>query len=245
MAAAAPGDRGGVPVLEQRPGPSLPPEGGHPGRPRDGGDRPGDGLRQPRGDLGDRRPVHAEPGDRRADALRRRHVRRPGRGRCRRDASDRADRRAGPAHALGRRRAARRRDAAGAPLRRPVRHRVHDRGGPALDAPGPGRQAEPPGRAADRPRHGRGRDVPGVAGGRGRASRPAAGPSADHDECPQQLRPSRLRPACRHHRGWRAARSSPAPRLPRKRPRRDGRRSSSGPRPRPTTSTGWPGRPGS
>ena len=35
-------------------------------------------------DLGDRRPLHAQPGDRRADPLRRRDVRRPGRGRRRR-----------------------------------------------------------------------------------------------------------------------------------------------------------------
>ena len=52
--------------------------------------------------------VHAQPGDRRADPLRRRHVRRPGRGRRRRHASDRADRRPRRAAAGRRRRAARR-----------------------------------------------------------------------------------------------------------------------------------------
>ena len=93
VAPAAARDRGRVPVLEQRPGHGVSPEGGDPGRSRDGGDRPGDGLRQPRRDIGDRRRVHAQPGDRRADALRRRAVRRPGRGRRRRDAPDRADRR--------------------------------------------------------------------------------------------------------------------------------------------------------
>ena len=95
----------------------LPREGGDPRRPRHGGHRPGDGLRQPRRDLGDRRPLHAQPGDRRADPLRRRHVRRPGRGRRRRHASDRADRRPRRADAGGRRRAARLRRRAGAPLR--------------------------------------------------------------------------------------------------------------------------------
>ena len=47
-------------------------------------------------------------------------------------------------------RAARPRRAARAPLPRPVRHRVHHRAGPPVDAPGPGRQAQPPGRPPDR-----------------------------------------------------------------------------------------------
>ena len=71
MGAAPPGHRGGLPVLEQRPRPRLSPEGGHPGRPRDGRDGPGDGLRQPRRDLRDRRPVHARtrrPASRRSTA---------------------------------------------------------------------------------------------------------------------------------------------------------------------------------
>ena len=48
------------------------------------------------------RRVHAQPGDRRADAVRRRPVRRPGRGRRRRNPCDRADRRARRAPARGR-----------------------------------------------------------------------------------------------------------------------------------------------
>ena len=135
---------------------------------------PGDGLRQPRSGFGHRRPVHAQPGDRGADAVRRRPVRRAGRGRRGRHASNGADRRSRRAHAGGRRRAARSRRTAGAALRRPVRHRVHDRGRPAVDAPGPGRQAQPAGGAADGRRHGRGRGVPAVAGGGGRAGRVAA-----------------------------------------------------------------------
>ena len=79
VAPAPAGDRGRVPVVEQRSGAGVPAQGGHPRRPRDRRDRPGDGLRQPR-----RRrsatgvAVHAQPGDRRAGALRGRPVRRPG-----------------------------------------------------------------------------------------------------------------------------------------------------------------------
>ena len=62
-------------------------------RPRDGRDGPGDGLRQPERGLRHRRPVHAEPGDRRARPLRRRDVQRPGRGRRGGHAPHRADRR--------------------------------------------------------------------------------------------------------------------------------------------------------
>ena len=159
VAPAATGRRGGLPVLEQRPCPRVSREGGDRRRSRDRGHRAGDGLREPRSDLGDRRPVHPQPGDGRANPLRRRDVRRAGRGRRRRDARDRADRRPRRATAGRRRRAARARVAARASLRRPVRHRVHDRGRPAVDAPGPGRQAQPAGRAPDRGRHGRGRDV--------------------------------------------------------------------------------------
>ena len=66
VAPAAPRDRGRLPVLEQRPGTGLSPEGGHRRRPRDRGDRPGDGLRQPRSDsatgvLFTRNPATGEP----------------------------------------------------------------------------------------------------------------------------------------------------------------------------------------
>ena len=71
VAPAAAGDRGRLPVLEQRPGPGLSAEGGDPRRSRDGGDRPGDGLRQSRRDLGDRRrcsPATRRPASRRSTA---------------------------------------------------------------------------------------------------------------------------------------------------------------------------------
>ena len=127
------------------------------GRPRHGGRRAGHGLRKPGPGLGDRRAVHAQPGDRRADLY----------GDVLFDAQG-EDVVAGthatePIAVLDERmpavaaRAARPRRPARAPLRRPVRHRVHDRGGPAVAAPGPRRQAQPAGRAPDRGRHGGGR----------------------------------------------------------------------------------------
>ena len=78
MGAAARRDRGGLPLLEQRARPGLPRRRGHPRRPRDRGDGAGHGVRQPRRPLRHRRPVHPEPVDRRADALRRRDVRAQG-----------------------------------------------------------------------------------------------------------------------------------------------------------------------
>ena len=92
-------------------------------------DRPGDGVRQPRRRLRDRRRVHAQPGDRRAGALRRRPVRRAGRGRRRRHPS-RPSR--SPRSTSGCRRSPRSCAATADRLERhyarPVRHRVHDRG---------------------------------------------------------------------------------------------------------------------
>ena len=64
-----------------------------------GVDGPGDGLRQPGPGFRDRRAVHAQSGNRRARAVRRRHVRRAGRGRRRRNARDRTDLRARRANA--------------------------------------------------------------------------------------------------------------------------------------------------
>ena len=137
------------------------------------------------------------------------------------------------------------RRAARAPLPRPVRHRVHDRVGPALAAPGPGRQAKPAGGAADRGRHGRGRVVPADPGRGGRARAAAPRRPADDHQRSEQLRPAAASPACPPRRGWPAAGSPRPPRLPR-RPRPAARRpSSSGPRPRRTTSTAWPRRPAS
>ena len=56
-----------------------------------------------------------------------------------------------------------------APLPRLLRHRVHDRAGPAVAAPGAGRQADAPGGAPDGGRDGRGPGVPAVARGGGAA----------------------------------------------------------------------------
>ena len=59
----------------------LPPHQPHPGRLGHGGQRPADGVRQPRRRLGDRRRVLARRADRRARAQRRLPARRAGRGR--------------------------------------------------------------------------------------------------------------------------------------------------------------------
>ena len=152
------GDRGRVPVVEQRPGAGLSREGGHPRRPRDRGDRPGDGLRQPR-----RRP--------RRPACSSRATPRPARPTLYGDVMFDAqgeDVVAGthatePIAVLDERLpavAAELRDHA-ARLERhyadlcDIEFTIED--GPALDAPGPGRQAQPAGGAPDRRRHGRGR----------------------------------------------------------------------------------------
>ena len=55
VAPAAARDRGRLPLVEQRPRPGVSREGGDRRRPRDRGHGPGDGLRQPRRDIGDRR----------------------------------------------------------------------------------------------------------------------------------------------------------------------------------------------
>ena len=198
VAAAPARDRGRLPLVEQRSGRDLPAKEGHPRRPRDGGDGPGDGLRQPRAGL--RRPASLftrDPATGEPDALRRRPVRRPGRGRRRRDAS-RPSR--SPSSTSGCRRS---RPSCGDTPTRLERHfadlcdiefTIED--GPALDAPGPRRQAQPAGRAADRRRHGRGRRLPADAGGGGRARRAAARRSADDHQRAERLRAAaRDRPA--------------------------------------------------
>ena len=104
VGAAAARDRGGVPLLEQRPRHRLP----HGARASPTTSAPAVTVQAMvfgnRGaDSGDRGRVHAQPGDRRARAVRRRPVRRPGRGRRRRHASDGAHRRPRRAPARGRR----------------------------------------------------------------------------------------------------------------------------------------------
>ncbi len=177
-------------------------QGGHPGRPRDGRDRPGDGLRQPRPDSATGVALHAQPGDRRADAVRRRAVRRPGRGRRGGDAPDRADRRARRAAARRRRRAAR-------PRRRgwsgttPTCATSSSRSRTA----GSGCSRSGSASAARRRRCGsrstwpRTPTFPLVAGGGGRARRRRCSPIRRRSTSAPQQRPScRSRPACRRRR---------------------------------------------
>ena len=130
-------------------------------------------------------------------------------------------------------------------LPRPVRHRVHHRGGPPVAPPGARRQAEPAGGAADRPRDGPRRALPALAPRGRRAGRAAARRSAARRDRPASGRRSRWRPGWPRRRAWRPARSSRTPRPPSGPPTRDGRRSWSGARPRPMTSTAWPARRGS
>ena len=79
--AAAARDPRRLRLLARRPRGRLPPHQPHPGRLGHGGQRPADGVRQPRRGLGDRRRVLARRADRRARAERRLPARRAGRGR--------------------------------------------------------------------------------------------------------------------------------------------------------------------
>ena len=78
-------------VLERPARLRLPRPRAHPPRPRHRGQRPGDGLRQPRRQLGHRRRLHPRPGHRREQALRGLPGQRPGRGRRGRHPQHRAD----------------------------------------------------------------------------------------------------------------------------------------------------------
>ena len=159
----------GLRLVEHRARGAVPPPGADPGGPRDGRQHPGDGLRQPRPDLGLGRLLHPRPGVGSAGRVRRLPAERPGRGRRRRH----------PQHGLARgprrdrqggaRRAARDHAEARAALPRHVRHRVHDRARQAVDAADPGRQADPRGGVPDR-----GPD------GRGGADRPRRGAGPGH-----------------------------------------------------------------
>ena len=83
-------------VVERRPGHRLPLPRAHQPRPRHRGERPGDGVRQPRRQLGHRRRASpATPPPARTGRLRRLPRQRPGRGRRRRHPQHRSPRRAG------------------------------------------------------------------------------------------------------------------------------------------------------
>ena len=158
---------------------------------------------------------------------------------------DGADRGARGAAARRRRGAAGHRRAAGAPLRGPLRHRVHHRVGPAVDAPGPGRQAQPAGGAPDRRRHGRGPRVPAHPGRGGRPGSRRSLPTRRRVRARAATCCSPWSPASPHRLARPADRWRRPPRR-RRRPRPRARpRSSSGPRRRPTTCTAWPCRPAS
>ena len=79
--ADAPRDRGGLQELERQARDRLPAPEQDQRRPRHGGQRAGDGVRQPRRRLGHRRGVHPRPVDGREGPLRRLPPQRPGRGR--------------------------------------------------------------------------------------------------------------------------------------------------------------------
>ena len=82
--AARPGDARRLRLVEHRARRPLPPPGAHRGGPRHGGQRAGDGLRQPRRRLGLRRRLHPRPGVRQPGRVRRLPAERAGRGRRRR-----------------------------------------------------------------------------------------------------------------------------------------------------------------
>ena len=117
-------------------------------RPRHCRQRSGDGVRQPRRQLGYRRRLHPQRRHRRQQAVRRLPHQRPGRGRGRGHPQHRRPRRAQEALPDDPRRAARHLRPAREALPGHVRHRVHDRTGHALHAPDPSRQAHRRGRAA-------------------------------------------------------------------------------------------------
>ena len=150
--AAAARDPGRLRLLARRPRGRLPPHQPHPRRLGHGGQRPADGLRQPRRRLGHRRRLLARRGDRRARAERRLPARRPGRGRRLRRAHAAAAARARRGAARVARAAARDPAHARGALRRHAGHRVHRRARPALHAADAQRQAPGAGRRALRGR---------------------------------------------------------------------------------------------
>ncbi len=132
--AAAPGHQRRLRLVVRQEGGGVPPDQLHPRRVGHGGDRDGDGLRQPRGRIRHRRRLHARSAHRRAALLRRVPDQRAGRGRGGRHPHSRAHRRSAAPHAGDLRRAPRHRRPPGASLQGHAGHRVHDPGGQALPA---------------------------------------------------------------------------------------------------------------
>ena len=204
--ADGPGGQGRLRLVEHRPGRALPPSGADPRGPRHRRQHPGDGLRQPRHDVGLRRLLHPRPGQRQPGRVRRLPPERPGRGRRRGHPQHRVAGRHGDDRQAVARRAARHHGQARGALPRHVRHRVHRRAGQALDAPDPRRQAHARGGVPDRGAHGRRgphRHGRGAAPGHRRAARepdvPAlrrqgrADPAGQGDERVPRARPSARR----------------------------------------------------
>lgn len=142
--ADGPRRRGRLQLVEHRPRQALPPPGAHPERPGHRGQHLLHGLRQPGPRLRHRRRLHPRPRQRPRGRLRRLPPERPGRGRRRGHPQHRAAR--GPGgHRQGLVRPAHDdHDDAGEPLQGSLRHRVHHRARPAVDAPDPRRQAHQP-----------------------------------------------------------------------------------------------------
>ena len=92
--AAPRGDRSRLRIVERGAGGCLPGAGADPERPRDGGQRPGDGVREPGRQVGYGRRFHPRSGYGGEGRLRRLPRERPGRGRSGRHPQHRASRRA-------------------------------------------------------------------------------------------------------------------------------------------------------
>ena len=139
--AAARRDPRGVRLLAGRARGRLPAHQPHPRRVGHGGERPADGVRQPRREQRQRRGLLARRAHRRARAIRRLPAQRAGRGRRLGRAHAARPRRAARVAAGGPRRAAGDPAHARAPLRRHAGHRVHRPGRPPVHAADAQRQA--------------------------------------------------------------------------------------------------------
>ena len=194
-------------------GDRVPTDPRHSRRLGDRGHRDVDGLREPRGHVGDRRRLHARPADGRVEVLRRIPRERAGRGRRGRDPHAAADRGAARAHAGDLRRVARHRRSPGAALQGHAGPRVHRAGRHALPlanarrqeigARGGARGARPRARDRDRPAH---RAAPGETS-RGQRSDPSRIRGA------RQAGGDRGRPSARHRPRGRARRGGRTGRL--------------------------------
>ena len=225
--AAARRDQHRLRLLVLAPGQDLPQALGDLRRGRHRGDRPGDGLRQPRRGLRHRRPLQPQSPQRPPRALRRVAGEGAGGGRRQRHPRPAAAGRPGDPDARRPRAPARGRGAARARARRRPGHRVHGRARRAVPAADALRQALAAGRRAGRrrPRR-RGRDRPRRGGLPGQPRAAGDGARAANSPRPRSPPGPRSSPAASPP----ARASPPATRSATPRP----------PRPRATTS--WSGR---